>query len=691
VVTISGSGSDETPAEKTAEVPALRPAQLPPDVADFTGRDEQLTQLLQVLHPGSTDKAVVITALAGMAGVGKTALAVHAAHRLRERFPDGQLYVDLRGADRVPLDPTGVLARMLRTLGVARTPDTLEERMDLFRSRLADRAVLLLLDNAVTEQQVRPLLPGSPSCGVIVTSRNHLAGLAGVRLIDLDVFEPAQAVELLARIVGADRVGAEPEVAERLVRLCGYLPLAVRIAGARLAAKPHWALTRLVDRLEDEHRRLDELRLGDMEVRAGVTLSYEALDPAARRALRLLGLLDVPSFGAWVAAAVLGVPPAGAEDLIERLVEAQLLEVTGGSGTSGTDRYRFHDLIRVLARERAEAEDPPADRQAAIRRAFAGWLTVAEEADAHLPSTALGVVRGPVPRWYGRPPVIPDPLAWFEAERACLVGAVDQSCRQGFADLAWELVQTLTDFLDLRGSYDEWRHTHERALHVVRDHDDRLGEAVLLRGLAQLGTYTRPPAEYLSTAEKARALFAALGETVGESDALWLCAHAHRSAGDVDQALTCLQGALDLAVKAGHHTGEAFAWEGFGEVRREQGQLIEAMECFERCLALWRRLGRSRHVALALHDLGLVHGELGQDQASAQRLQEALTLFGALGDRLSQAGAHHSLGELDLRQGRVTEAEDHLRQALRLWRELDVPYRESQTRGLLDQAEQAAG
>jgi tetratricopeptide (TPR) repeat protein len=659
---------------------------LPPDVADFTGREEQLNQLLELLRPGSPDQAVVITALAGMAGVGKTALAVHAAHRLRDRYPEGQIYVDLRGADQVPLDPAGVLARMLRTLGVARTPDTLEERTEVFRSRLADRAVLLLLDNAVTEQQVRPLLPGSPTCGVIVTSRNHLAGLAGVRLIDLDVFEPYQAVELLARIIGAERVAAEPDVAERLVRLCGYLPLAVRIAGARLAAKPHWPIIRLVSRLEDEHRRLDELRLGDLEVRAGVTLSYEALDPPARRALRLLGLLDVPHFGAWVAAAVLGVTSPRAEDLIERLVEAQLLEVMGGSGPF---RYRFHDLIRVLARERAEAEDSPADRGAAIRRAFAGWLTVAERADARLPSTALGVVRGPVQRWYGELPAISDPLIWFESERSCLVAAVAQACRHRLGDLAWELAQTLTDFLDLRGSYDEWRGTHERALEVVRDNENRLGEAVLMRGLAQLGTYTQPPAEYLRAADTARALFAELGETVGESDALWLCAHAHRSSGDFDQALTCLQGALELAVKAGHRTGEAFAWEGFGEVHREQGRLVEAMDCFERCLALWRELGRSRHVALALHDLGLVHGELGQHEASELRLREALTLFRALGDRLSEAGAEHSLGELDLRQGQAAGAAGHLRQALRLWRELDVPYREEQTLRLLDRATQA--
>ena len=323
VVTISGP--DET-------LFAVRPAQLPPDVADFTGRDEQLVQLLELLQPGSPDQAVVITALAGMAGVGKTALAVHAAHRLRERYPDGQLYVDLRGADRVPLDASGVLARMLRTLGVARTPETLEERTELFRSRLADREVLLLLDNAVTEQQVRPLLPGSPTCGVIVTSRNHLAGLAGVRLIDLDVFEPDQAVELLARIVGARRVAAEPEVAERLVRLCGYLPLAVRIAGGRLAAKPHWALIRLAERVDDEQRRLDELRLGDMEVRAGVTLSYEALDPAAQRALRLLGLLDVPHFEAWVAAAVLGTTPASPARWFRLVTITPQVGLPGSSG-----------------------------------------------------------------------------------------------------------------------------------------------------------------------------------------------------------------------------------------------------------------------------------------------------------------------------------------------------------------------
>jgi DNA-binding SARP family transcriptional activator len=320
------------PTLNPSRAPLPRPCLLPSDVADFTGREEQLADLERLLHPDAPTAAVVVSAIAGKGGVGKTALAVHAAHRLRVEFPDGQLYVNLDGAGPKPTDPSEVLAWLLLVLGVEGRliPNSLSERAALYRSRLADKRVLVLLDNAADEAQVRPLLPGLPNCRVLITSRSRLVGLAGARTIALDVLPPAQAIDLLGRVAGPERVAAEPAAAAEIVRLCGYLPLAVRIAGARLAARQHRPLSWLVTRLADEHRRLDELAVGDLEVRASFALSYQGLKPELRRAFRLLGLVTAPDFAPWVLSALLDVPMAQAEDLLESLVDAQLVEVDIG-------------------------------------------------------------------------------------------------------------------------------------------------------------------------------------------------------------------------------------------------------------------------------------------------------------------------------------------------------------------------
>jgi DNA-binding SARP family transcriptional activator len=348
--------------------PAIAPAQLPTDVTDFTGRK---TQLVAVTHlNAATDRsATVLVAITGKAGVGKTALAVHAAHQLRAQYPDGQLFVDLRGTQANPLSATDVLARFLRSLGVdgAAVPDDPEERAAMYRSLLADRRLLILLDDAACEAQLRSLLPGSPGCAVLVTSRARLAGLGGARLVELDVFEPEQAVELLARLAGPQRIAAEPAAAREIVRLCGFLPLAVRVAGARLGARPHWPLSRLEADLADDRARLDILRLGDLQVRASFALSYENLDVMARRAFRLLGLLEIRDFAPWMTAALLDVPPARAEELMDTLVDQHLLEVAGRDAT-GRLRYRFHDLLRAYAREVVLAQEPEASRRAALDR-----------------------------------------------------------------------------------------------------------------------------------------------------------------------------------------------------------------------------------------------------------------------------------------------------------------------------------
>lgn len=339
------------------------PAHLPADITDFTGRVAELAAICRHLSPAGTapagNPAMAVTAVAGRAGVGKTTLAIRVAHRLRTRYPDGQLYVDLHGTGTRPLDPAVVLATFLRALGVpgAAVPDDADERAALYRSRLAGRQLLVVLDDAAGEAQIQPLLPGTPGCAVLVTSRLRLAGLHGAQLVDLDVMDPEQAVELLGRIAGRRRVSDERGAAEQLVAHCGYLPLAVRVAGIRLGARPHWRLSRLAADLADEHRRLDGLRLGGLDVRASLAPSYQRLDETTRRAFRRIGLLDAPDFPAWVGAALLDVPRQQAEELLDALVDAQLLDVAGRD-SAGQVRYRCHELLRIYARELVTTDEP---------------------------------------------------------------------------------------------------------------------------------------------------------------------------------------------------------------------------------------------------------------------------------------------------------------------------------------------
>jgi DNA-binding SARP family transcriptional activator len=421
------------PMLATPGTPSIAPAQLPADINDFTGRETQLATVAHLAR--TTDRsASVLVAITGKAGVGKTALAVHAAHRLRDQYPDGQLFVNLLGTEATPLCATDVLARFLRSLGVDPTaiPDDAEERAALYRSRLADRRLLILLDDAACEAQLRPLLPGTSGCAVLVTSRARLAGLAGARVVDLDVFEPDQALELLARAAGPQRMAAEPAAAQEIVRLCGFLPLAVRVAGARLGARPHWPLSRLEADLTDEDTRLDTLRLGDLEVRASIARSYETLDVMARRAFRLLGLLEIREFAPWVTAALLDIPQAKAEELMDTLVDLHLLDVAGRDA-SGRLRYRFHDLLRAYARELVAVAEPENCRFAALDRAFGGWLALAEEAGRTLADSSFAGTSVTVTCW--RPEesvvrsVLTDPAGWFEAEWAALMLATARRTR----------------------------------------------------------------------------------------------------------------------------------------------------------------------------------------------------------------------------------------------------------------------
>jgi len=406
---------DRVLAEPPAEVPAPvgpRPGLLPRDLADFSGREAVADRLRTLLTgptgTGATGTAVPVAVLAGPAGIGKTALAVHLAHQLREQFPDGQLFVDLHGTGGAPAGPAEVLGRFLRALGADPTnlPGRLEERVERYRELLADRRVLVVLDDADGHAQVRPLLPGGPGCAVLVTSRRGLTGL-GTDLTRLDVLDRAEALDLLGRIAGPDRVTAAPDAAAALVDLCGRLPLAIRIAGGRLARRPHRPLDWLAERLADERHRLDELTLGDLAVRPRLATGYRRLDPASQRLLRRLALLDSLDFGVWVAAALLDVPAAHGEEVLERLVEEQLVEVVGRQSAC-TLRYRLTDLVRTYARERADVEETVVDADAARNRVLAGWLELSPLAPAG-PLTGLGgaarAAAGATPAQCSRHPV----------------------------------------------------------------------------------------------------------------------------------------------------------------------------------------------------------------------------------------------------------------------------------------------
>jgi DNA-binding SARP family transcriptional activator len=367
------SAPEVTISRELPSVPRLLPAAIP----DFTGRSAEAGHLVgrakESQAEGKENQAVSVNIILGRAGVGKTTLAVHVAHELAPHFPDGQLFARLRSGD-FQASLSNILGRFLRALGVPSMtiPGGIEERAEMYRSLLGRRRILIVLDDAMSEQQVDALLPGSPRCLVIVTSRQRLTSLAAANRIELHDFTEHSAVALLTSVVGQARIAAEPEAMAELCRLCGYLPLAIRIVAARLAARPHWSAANLVDRLMDASRRLDELSHGGTGVRESISLTYEALSPNARRLFRMLAVVDAPSFASWAGSPLLRIDVPSAENLLEELTEAYLIDAEQDPVTGAT-RYRFHEIMRSFACDRVMAEETAQDRHEALER-LAGAL-----------------------------------------------------------------------------------------------------------------------------------------------------------------------------------------------------------------------------------------------------------------------------------------------------------------------------
>lgn len=441
------------------------PAMLPPDIVDFIGRGDELRSVAETLRlshasgPGRRSQVLVT----GMAGVGKTALAVRAAHAARAAFPDGELYGGLRAPDGTPRPPFEILGGFLRALGFTEAviPHGLEERVELYRSQLASRRMLVLLDDADSDAQARPLLPGGADCRVIITSRAHLPTLEGVNAVNLDPLSAQESVDLLTEVVGADRINGDPAAAQ-IVRACGYLPLAIRIVGGRLAGRPQWPLAGLARRLKDSGRILDELRLSDLDVRASLGRSYRSLGRYSCTALRRLALLTVPDFPGWALAAMLGSSESTSEDVLDTLVDVRLLEIAGVT-RSGRLRYRFHGLVRQFARERAMIEDDVAGRTKTVDRALAAWLDRAQAADRQLADLPLAqaVVTQPDSD-YVDTPFEANPLRWFEEENDALVALYQQACRSGRHVTALAFAKTLHGFLSWQHFRAEWHSARQR-------------------------------------------------------------------------------------------------------------------------------------------------------------------------------------------------------------------------------------
>jgi len=419
------AGSPAAGEPPAAPAVPLVPAQLPADIPDFTGRAGLVEELSQELCDRRTG-TVVIGALAGIGGVGKTTLAVHTAHRLRPEFPDGQLYADLAGFGPSPVEPATVLGDFLRTLGVpaAEIPDGTDRRAALYRTLLADRRLLVLLDDARDAAQVRALLPGTADCSVLITSRGRMSVLPGARCFDVDVLEEDEALELFAAIAGRDRVAAEPDAARAVLAACSRLPLAVRITASRLAARPGWTVAALADRLADHRRRLDELHVADLAVEATFQLGYDQLTPEQARAFRLLALADGPDLPRASAAALLDCDEFTAEDLAESLVDCGLLDAPAPG------RYRYHDLVRLYARRESERRESPAERAAAAGRLLDHLRATVRRASRLLePGDALADLLPPI----GAPGLplasAEEARAWLAAEHAHLLAAAEQAAR----------------------------------------------------------------------------------------------------------------------------------------------------------------------------------------------------------------------------------------------------------------------
>jgi DNA-binding SARP family transcriptional activator len=650
------------------------PRQLPADIADFSGRTAEITEIRQILVRGedawADDPAMRIVALSGRGGVGKSTLAIRVAHTLSDRFDDGILYAELQGS--TSRDRTSAqLARFLRALGVAgpAIPDDLDERGELYRSCLADKRILVVLDDVANENQLRPLLPGSPSCAVITTSRHGLTGLPGAHHIAVNALDAAESYRMLAKIIGLDRVEAEDEATRELSRLCDGLPLALRIAAAKLASRNRWPVSRMVHRLRDEVRRLDELEHRGWQVRSSIGVTYHNLDEPAKRLFRLLALSRAPDVPSWTAAALLDVDVLTAEDLLESLVDAHALEIVDYPDMHGF-RYRFHDLIRVYARERLAETESQTEREAALTRLLGGWLALAEVVHRREYGGDYTIIHGSAPRWWptGELPdeTVGDPLDWRDSERRSLVAAVRQAADIGQVELCWDLALSCTTLFESRGYFDDWHEVAKVALDAVQRAGNRVGIAAMQYSMGTLRMFQSRLGEADECFRIALELFESEHNEHGYALVLRNSAHVDGLHGDIESMLAKYDRALVLLRRVGDRIGTAHVmrsqarhWISVGELERARVNLEEALEA---CQAI----GCTRVEAQVLHTFADLHVIMGELELARQELHRVLRIVRDGGDRIGESYALYGLGVVRYREGRLDSAATTMAHALEL-------------------------
>jgi DNA-binding SARP family transcriptional activator/tetratricopeptide (TPR) repeat protein len=681
-----GPGAGPAPAARV-------PAQLPPAVRAFTGREAELESLDALLPepPGAGAAApVVIAAVSGTAGVGKTTLAVRWAHRVAARFPDGQLYVNLRGFDPggLALEPSEAIRGFLEAFAVpvARIPADLDAQAGLYRSVLAGRRVLVVLDNARDVEQVRPLLPGSPGCAVIVTSRSHLTGLVaadGAYGLTLGLLPAADARDLLARRLGPERVTREPAAVDDIIAGCARLPLALAVAAAGAAASPGFPLAVFAAELRDATRALDPFEGGDpaTDVRAVFSWSYQALTADAARLFRLLGLHPGPDIAIAAAASLAGIEPGPARARLAELTRAHLLD------EHAPGRYAWHDLLRAYAAEQAHAHDSPQVRAAAVHRVLDHYLHTAKGAamlmEPHYDALELSA---PQPGTTVRELATAEAAtAWFTAEHPGLLAAIRVAGPAGHGRHAWQLAWTLSAFFLRTGSWTD----HALAQRAGRDAAAQLGDAsgeaharhALALGYARSGRFGPAFPLFLDALRR----FEKIGDLVSQAriqDSLaWLSEREQRPA----DALRHARESFDLFSAAEHRPGQAMALNDIGYCQALLGHYDEAIACCERALAAIREVGEPHWEAATWDSLGYIHHQLGGYDQAIACYERSVSLWRDLADRFNEADTLDQLGNVHRSAGDLGAARRTWARALRIFREIDHPDGD-QVRAKLDDA-----
>jgi tetratricopeptide (TPR) repeat protein/transcriptional regulator with XRE-family HTH domain len=678
------------PAGPDTDATALRT--LPRDIASFTGRQRELAELVEAA--ADAGGVVGIHAIGGMAGVGKTAFAVHAAHRLADRFPGGQIFLPLHGhtPGQQPVDPADALASLLLTAGVppAQIPPGLEARIALWRDRLAEKQLLLVLDDAASSEQVRPLLPGAGGSLVLVTSRRHLSALEDATAVSLDTLPPGEAAGLLVRLASRSGLSPDDPAAAEITALCGYLPLAIGMVARQLHHHPAWTTAGRAAELAAARDRLELMTTENLSVAAAFNLSYADLTPGQQRLFRRLGLHPGTDIDAYAAAALDGTDLAAARRGLEALYDQYLLT------ESAQGRYRLHDLIREHARALADHLDPDRDRDGATTRlldyyqhaaARANTLIARQPHTSPAPAEADAVV----------PAVIPDladseqALAWARTERASLLACLDYATRTGQHARVIALTAGLAGLLRSDGPWADAITRHTAAIQAAGHLGDRLGQAHALTGLGDMRRLTGDYPAAVQALEQALGIYRDLGDRLGQARALHGLGDVRRPTGDYPAAVQALEQALGIYRDLGDRLGQANALNGLGVIRLTTGDYPTAARVLEQALGIYRDLGDQHGQANVLNNLGNVRQVTGDFPAAAQALEQALGIYRDLGTRLGQANALLSLGEVWRLIGDYPAAAQVLEQALDIYRDLGTRLGQAAALGSLGEVRRATG